>query len=230
MNKLEKMEEFFNARLDGYEDHQMTTIEYAEEFYPYTAECLPKKSNSSILDLGCGTGLELDQYFKIVPDAKVTGIDLAEDMLGALRKKHPDKELKLINASYFTEPFGEKVFDAAVSVESLHHFTKEEKILLYTKLNRALKDGGYLILTDYFALTDEEEKQRRSELLALRKEQNLPDGVFYHYDTPLTVEHETEALHEAGFTSVRVLKSWGVTKTIKAVRSTGGRFSDCLEI
>ena len=107
-------------------------------------------------------------------------------------------------------------------MESLHHFTKEEKIPIYTKLNIALKDGGYLILTDYFALTDEEEKQRRSELLALRKEQNLPDGVFYHYDTPLTVEHETEALHEAGFTSVRVLKSWGVTKTIKAVRSTGG--------
>ena len=222
MNRLEKMEEFFNARLDGYEEHQMTTIEFAEEFYPYTAECLPKKSKASILDLGCGTGLELDQYFKIVPDAKVTGIDLAEDMLGALRKKHPDKELKLVNASYFTEPFGGEVYDAAVSVESLHHFTKEEKIPLYIKLNRALKDGGYFILTDYYANTDEEEKQRRSELLALREEQGLAEGVFYHYDTPLTVEHEIEALHEAGFTLVQVLKSWGATHTIKAIRSTGG--------
>ena len=222
MNKLEKMGEFFNARLDGYEEHQMTTIEYAEEFYTYTAECLPRISKSCILDLGCGTGLELDQYFRIVPDARITGIDLAEDMLKALRKKHADKDLRLINASYFEEPFGEVVYDAAVSVESLHHFTKEEKIPLYTKLNKALKNGGYFILTDYFVLTDEEEKQRRSELLALRKEQGLPDGVFYHYDTPLTVEHETEALHEAGFTSVQVLKSWGVTHTIKAIKSTGG--------
>ena len=189
MNKLEKMGEFFNARIDGYEEHQMTTIEFAEEFYPYTAECLPKESKTCILDLGCGTGLELDQYYKIVPDARVTGIDLAEDMLNALRKKYTDKELKLINASYFTEPFGEEMFDAAVSVESLHHFTKEEKIPLYTKLNKALKHGGYFILTDYFALTDEEEKQRHAELLALRKEQNLQEGVFYHYDTPLTVEH-----------------------------------------
>ena len=221
MNKLEKMGEFFNARLDGYEEHQMTTIEFADEFYPYTAECLPKKAKASILDLGCGTGLELDHYFRMVPDASVTGIDLAEDMLGALRKKYHDKDLKLINASYFTEPFGEKVFDAAVSVESLHHFTKEEKIPLYTKLNRALKDGGYFILTDYFALTDEEEKQRRSELLALRKEQGLAEGVFYHYDTPLTVEHETEALREAGFTTVQMIKSWGATHTIKAIRSTG---------
>ena len=198
----------------------MTTIEFAEEFYPYTAECLPKKPETSILDLGCGTGLELDHYFRIVPDAKITGIDLAEDMLGALRKKHSDKDLKLINASYFDEPFGEEIFDAAVSVESLHHFTKEEKIPLYTKLNRALKDGGYFILTDYFAFVEEEEKQRRSELLALRKEQGLPEGVFYHYDTPLTIEHEMEALCDAGFTSVQVLKSWGATHTIKAIRST----------
>ena len=171
MNTLEKMGEFFNARLDGYEEHQMTTIDFADEFYPYTAECLPKESGSRILDLGCGTGLELDRYFEIVPDAKVTGIDLAEDMLGILRKKYPDKDLRLIHASYFTEPFGENLFDAAVSVESLHHFTKEEKIPLYAKLSRALKDGGYFILTDYFALTEEEEKQRRTELLNLKKEQ-----------------------------------------------------------
>ena len=37
-------------------------------------------------------------------------------------------------------------FDAAVSVESLHHFTKEEKIPLYDKLRKALKPGGYFIL------------------------------------------------------------------------------------
>ena len=35
---------------------------------------------------------------------------------------------------------------------------------------------------------------------------------------PLTVQHETEALLEAGFASVQVLKSWGATYTIKAVK------------
>ena len=35
--KLEKMGAFFDARLDGYEEHQLTTIESARAFYPFTS-------------------------------------------------------------------------------------------------------------------------------------------------------------------------------------------------
>ena len=215
---LEKMGDFFNARLDGYEDHQMNTIESAEEFYPYTAQNLPDKAGAHILDLGCGTGLELDEYLRINPTARVTGIDLAAGMLEALRSKFSDKDIVLINGSYLDVPFGENEFAAAVSVESLHHFTKEEKIPLYSKLRKALKPEGYFILTDYFALSDEEETMHREELLRIRKEQQLADDEFYHYDTPLTAEHETEALLAAGFSSVSILRNWGATYTIKAIR------------
>ena len=86
---LEKMGAFFDARLDGYEEHQLTCIESAQEFYPYTAACLPKEPGVHILDLGCGTGLELNSYFEYNPAAKVTGIDLAPGMLQALREKFP---------------------------------------------------------------------------------------------------------------------------------------------
>ena len=213
---LEKMGDFFDARTEGYEEHQMNTIDFAQEFYPFTAECLPKESDAKVLDLGCGTGLELDEFFALNPEAKVTGIDLAAGMLNALKKKFSGKDITLILGSYFEVPFGEALFDAAVSVESLHHFTKEEKIPLYTKLKAALKSGGYFILTDYFAMTEKEETARRQELLRLRKEQNLPDGEFYHYDTPLTVEHEKEAILAAGFSKVEVLKNWGHTYTLKA--------------
>ena len=215
---LEKMNEFFDKRLDGYDEHMMTNIESSDVFYPYTADCLPKTNGAKILDLGCGTGLELEHYFKINPSAKITGIDLTESMLNALRNKFPEKNLTLICGSYFDVPFGENTFDAAVSVESLHHFTKEEKIPLYAKLCKALKDGGYFILTDYFALSDEGEKTFRNELLHLKKEQGIDGNEFYHYDTPLTVEHETEALLEAGFSSVEVMNNWGATFTLKAVK------------
>ena len=213
---LEKMNEFFNKRLDGYDEHMMTNIESSDVFYPFTANCLPKADGAKILDLGCGTGLELEHYFRLNPSAKITGIDLTESMLNALKNKFPEKELSLICGSYFDVPFDENTFDAVVSVESLHHFSKEEKIPLYTKLCKALKNGGYFILTDYFALTDEDEQAFRNELLRLKKEQGIDDNEFYHYDTPLTVEHETEALLEAGFSSAQVLNNWGATFTIKA--------------
>lgn len=215
---LEKMGDFFDARVDGYEEHQMNTIEDADVFYPFTASCLPKERKARVLDLGCGTGLELTEYFKVNPDARVTGIDLAPEMLSVLRSKFPEKDLEIIVGSYFEVPFEKEAYDAALSVESLHHFTKEEKIPLYTKLRNALKEGGYFILTDYFAKCNEEEECFRSELLRIRREENLKDDVFYHYDTPLTAEHEIEALKEAGFSSVEIINSWGVTSTLKAYK------------
>ena len=215
---LEKMGEFFDSRLGGYEEHQLNCIDSAREFYPFTAGCLPRESGTRLLDLGCGTGLELGYYFELVPSAEVTGIDLAPGMLKALKSKFPDRRITLIQGSYFDVPFEEDRYDAAVSVESLHHFAKEEKTRLYEKLRKALKPGGCFILTDYFALSGEEEIFHRAELKRLKTEQGIDDGAFYHYDTPLTVGHETEALAEAGFSSVSVLKSWGATHTLKAVR------------
>lgn len=219
---LEKMGAFFDARLDGYDAHMINDIEGAAEFYPFTAQCLPAMPGAAILDLGCGTGLELERYFALNPTAKVTGIDLAPGMLNALREKFPHKDLTLIQGSYFEIPLGCGVFDAAVSVESLHHFTQEEKIPLYTKLFAALKDGGYFILTDYFALDDENERFWRNEFLRLKRENGITDDEFYHYDTPLTVEHEMEALMTAGFRRVEVLKSWGATYTLKAEKAVDG--------
>lgn len=215
---LEKMSDFFEARLDGYDDHMMTNIECESEFYPFTAKQLPTAENCCILDLGCGTGLELQEYYKRNSSAKVTGIDLSEGMLTELQRKFVGKDITLILGSYFDVPLGENVFDAAVSVESLHHFTKEEKVGLYSKLHIALKDDGYFILTDYFSLSDDEERMHRNNLIALKTEQGITDDEFYHYDTPLTVKHELEALVEAGFASVEVLNNWGATYTVKAVK------------
>lgn len=214
---LERMGEFFDSRLQGYEAHQLTAIEGAEQFYPFTASLLPE-GMAEVLDLGCGTGLELDAYFRRNPLARVTGIDLAPGMLAALRDKFPDKPLTLIEGSYFDIPLGENRYDAAVSVESLHHFTRAEKTPLYRKVRAALKEGGSFILTDYFAATEEEEAFFRQELTRLKREQGLCDDTFYHYDTPLTVEHETQALLDAGFTHVERVAHWASTWTLKATK------------
>lgn len=218
VNMLEKMSDFFENRLDGYDEHMRKEIMSAEEFYPFTAKRLPMNESSHILDLGCGTGLELEEYYSLNLSARVTGIDLSKGMLSELKRKFSGKDITLILGSYFDVLFGVCVFDAAVSVESLHHFTKEEKIPLYTKLYAALKENGYFILTDYFSLSDQEEYMHRQNLIALKAEQGITDQEFYHYDTLLTVKHEAEALLEAGFSSVEALCHWGATYTLKAVK------------
>ena len=189
---LEKMSDFFENRISEYDEHMLSNIDCANEFYPLTAELLPREKECHILDLGCGTGLELEFYFKLNPSAQITGIDLSAGMLDVLKSKFPHKDINLICGSYFDEAFGVALFDCAVSVESLHHFTKEEKTPLYAKLHKALKAGGYFVLTDYFSLSDEEEMIHRQNLINLKKEQRINDEEFYHFDTPLTVEHETE--------------------------------------
>ena len=216
--KLEQMNDFFAARVDGYDEHMRTTIEGAADFYAYTASLLPAEPGARVLDLGCGTGLELEEYFRLNPDAAVTGVDLSDAMLNALKAKFPDRKLSLVQGSYFDVPFGENVYNAAVSVESLHHFTAEQKESLYTRLYAALKKNGCFVLTDYFAESEEQEQELFRNLKQLKQEQGLPDDEFFHYDTPLTVEHESAALQRAGFSEVRAMKNWGHTFTLLAVR------------
>lgn len=215
---LEKMDVFFEARLDGYDAHMRNDIEGAAEFYPFTAACMP---DGEILDLGCGTGLELEYYFQRHPNAQVTGIDLSAGMLEAMKKKFPYRALRLVCGSYFDVELGEG-YDGAVSVESLHHFTQEKKTGLYKRLYRALKDGGWFVLTDYFASDDENEAFWRQELARLKAENGIDDDEFYHYDTPLTVAHEIQALQQAGFGKIEVLNHWGATYTLKATKTGEG--------
>ena len=42
MIRLEKMDDFFAARVEGYDDHMRTNIEGSSQFYAYTASLLPQ--------------------------------------------------------------------------------------------------------------------------------------------------------------------------------------------
>ena len=103
-----------------------------KEGYKLMAENIPNDAKN-LLDLGCGTGLELDEIFKIHNSLSVVGIDLSEAMLKRLKGKHPDKDLILISDDYFKVDFGKGKFDTVVSFETMHHFPKNEKIKLYKK-------------------------------------------------------------------------------------------------
>lgn len=80
-----------------------------EAHYRWMARLLPP-GICTLLDLGCGTGLELDPIFKRFPDLSVTGVDLSADMLERLARKYAGKRLSLLCADYFACDLGKSRF------------------------------------------------------------------------------------------------------------------------
>ena len=193
---LETMSGFFDRRVDSYEDHMRPWRAY----YRWLGELIPAQAET-LLDLGCGTGLELDEIFRLHPDIRVTGIDLAPGMLARLREKHPERKLTLTVGDYLTVPLAPCAFDVAVAFETLHHFPPETKLRLFRRIFAALRPGGMLLEGDYIAESDEMETYLFQELARRRARQHVPEGTFVHFDTPLTLAHELSLLSHAGFTA-----------------------------
>ena len=104
------MRDFFTVRVEGYDEHMLSNVGGCKEGYIKMAELVPE-STETILDLGCGTGLELDEIFKRMPNLSVVGIDLTQAMLDRVAQKHYDKNIRLICGNYFCVDIGENAFD-----------------------------------------------------------------------------------------------------------------------
>ncbi len=195
---MEKMDEFFTARVDGYDEHMLNEVDGCREAYGEMSKLVPENTKN-LLDLGCGTGLELEAIFKRFPDISVTGIDLTKAMLDKLEEKYRGKNITLIQGDYFRTDLGQNRFDTAISFQTMHHFSPEMKIGLYQKICDSLKSGGVYIECDYMVETQAEEEYWYAENVRIRREQNIPENEFYHYDTPCTIENQIKMFKAAGF-------------------------------
>ena len=195
---LEEMSDFFTARLDDYEEH----MQLWAEGYRHLADLIPEDTET-ILDLGCGTGLELDEILSHRPELSVTGIDLCHAMLEKLKTKHPN--VTTLCQDYFQADLGDESYDCVVSFESLHHFLPGKKRKLFEKIFRALKPRGIYLEVDYLAACQEEEDILMEFCWKKRRQQGINEEQFVHFDTPLTAEHEMKLLRDAGFSQVEWL-------------------------
>jgi SAM-dependent methyltransferase len=213
---LERMDDFFTERAEIYDGHMMNGCEGCREGYIEMARLLPPTARN-ILDVGCGTGLELSEIFRRFPNVNVTGIDFTQAMLDKLKEKYGDKNIKLIHASYIGYDFGTQKFDAAISFETMHHLTRRQKSGVYSNIHRALKPGGMYIECDYMVIDEKEERFYFEENLRIRKEQGIGGQELYHYDTPFTVDNQLRLLSDAGFRQAKQVWRLGGTTIVKAV-------------
>jgi tRNA (cmo5U34)-methyltransferase len=223
---LEEMSAFFNDRAAQYDEVHIGHIESGAESKRVPALYLPE-STRTLLDLGIGTGLELNEIYGRFPDIRVTGYDIAKDMLERLKEKFPDKAIDLRNESYLTADLGQNIYDAAMSVMSLHHYEHKIKTALYRKIYDALRPNGVYIECDYmlskheYADPQATENAYFAQYKRLRSEQRLDDNTEYHFDTPCTVENQKKMLSNAGFQEIKEV--WQVKNAVvlSAVNRSG---------
>jgi len=146
----------------------------------------------------------------------IVGIDLTRAMLDKLGQKYPGRNIELVCGNFFDICFGENKFDTAVPFQAMHHFSHSEKVKLYKKIYKALKSEGIYIECDYMVTEQSVEDELFAEYERLKCELEIPDGGFYHFDIPCTIDNQIMLLKKAGFTSAEMVWRMGNTTIIVA--------------
>ena len=120
----------------------------------------------------------------------------------------------MICGNYFNVDLGENAFDTAISFQTMHHFSHDEKVGLYTKIRRALKQDGVYIECDYMVTEQSVEDELYAENARLHRQLNIPDGEFYHFDTPCTIDNQIAMFKKAGFLSADLAYRKGNTAIV----------------
>jgi tRNA (cmo5U34)-methyltransferase len=215
-NELQEMSHYFNHFAQNYEDIHLEYIGGMES-KQILASFFPSHTQT-LLDLGIGTGLELEDIFKRFPEIDVTGLDVAENMLQLLKEKYPNRKIQLHCASYFNYDFGNCLYDVALSVMTLHHYTPQTKADLYQKIHNCIKTNGVYIECDCMLSEREYENPQEMEAIRfaefeqLKKVQGISDNREYHFDMPCAVSTQKKLLLEAGF--ARVEEVWQKKQTV----------------
>ena len=194
----EQLEKYYEKRALVYE----AEMEQYRKGYERIAELLPNNLDS-LLDVGCGTGLELEEIFKRFPECYVTGVDISREMLDRLEEKYFKKNIELVRADCFKRLYPKHNYEAVLSAFTMHHYDWKKKRYFYEKLFSALKPEGKIILMDTFACCEEEENLMAEAADYVRQKWDLKDSLV-HLDVPITPDKEIGALRLAGFENVRV--------------------------
>ena len=199
---LETMRDFFDARSEGYDAHMQNSVESFFAFYKQIGSAISQTDQPlSVLDLGCGTGLELEGILDVAPNVEITGIDVSPEMLRELQSKFRGRTERIvpIAASYLKYPFEANTYDYIFSVMTMHHLTREQKHAVYSRIRKALAPDGRYIEGDWI-ISKEEEAKNEIEYEQRSENAKWHSEAQYHVDLPLSTETQRDLFREAGLT------------------------------
>jgi ubiquinone/menaquinone biosynthesis C-methylase UbiE len=103
-------------------------------------------NNSSLLDIGCGKGFLLYEIKLILPNLKVTGIDISDHAISTAPQSLSKNLFK--HDARFALPFEREQFDLAISLNTFHNFKISELSIALKEIERVAKEK-YLVVESY---------------------------------------------------------------------------------
>ncbi len=101
-----------------------------------------------VLDVGCGTGVLLEQLRRRTPAAQCLGVDATMGMLARARARL-GSDVLLIESSGDALPLADRSVHAVVSTSALHYMADAPGA--FREMHRVLAPGGTLVVVDWCA-------------------------------------------------------------------------------
>lgn len=207
------IEKEFNAASERYDSNRRKLIPCFDDFYGTILEQIPAENRApKVLDIGAGTGLLSEMVLEQFPEAEITLIDIADEMLEKARERFGESDrISYITADYSSYNFAEQ-YDVIVSALSIHHLKNDQKAALYQTVHSHLNSGGIFVNGDQFLGATEESEQRNQQWWRTTIENagiNLVELDEWEtrtaMDIPATVNDNLNWLNQAGFRNADIL-------------------------
>ena len=205
------VKDIFDAGAAKYDGQRRKVIPCFDDFYESVISLIPFHSEDPFvaLDLGAGTGLLTSLILNKFPKAKLTVLDISEEMLAKARERFKgNRQVRFSVMDYAVSPLPGK-FDLVVSAMSVHHLFDSEKKDLFQRLFGALRPGGGFIHAELVkGATDYSEAFCRRMWLDhlqksdLNREQLSVILERMSYDRTTMLQTQLNWLIEAGFEDV----------------------------
>ena len=143
------------------------------------AAALP--SQSSLLELGSGAGLDIE-FLKA--HYSVTGSDLSDEFLKVCKEKHPDIPFLKLNAQSLDT---DNKFDCIYSNKVLHHLTEKELAESLQRQSKLLSSNGKIAHSFWLG---EEDQVINDLLFTYYQESHLLDIISESFEVLSTLKYE----------------------------------------
>lgn len=143
------VKQLFDKVAQDYDVQRKQLIPCFDDFYGMALDLMESPLDSPrILDLGAGTGLLSGLVLQKYPNARLTLIDISDQMLEGARRRFADaNQVQYVIGDYSKYDFTGS-YDMIISSLSIHHLTHADKKKVFDAVHKLLEPGGCFINAD----------------------------------------------------------------------------------